>query len=160
MRTVAGIRTALVPVVHEFVLESTQSDLDAARSFLSESTSAHLPDAVLQSFSAQLVASLGDYHHTEFNTADALAAAAVSRARANPATPIPAYDARPVVLVCTDARAITYAFLDEDALDQNAVLLVDLLVILPGNNRAITLRPDGPASEVAAAISLATSGSP
>jgi hypothetical protein len=160
VRTVAGIRTALVPVVHEFVLDAAHSDPDGARALLSPATSAQLHAGALRTFADQLSVALGQYQRTELNTADVLAAAAAFRARANPAVEIPAFDARPVVLVCADARAIAYAFLDEDALNQNTVLLIDLLVILPDTDRAITLVPDGPASQVAAALSLATTGSP
>ncbi len=160
VRTVAGIRNTLVPVVHEFVSETAQGDDAAARALLAPAVANNLPPAAIIEFNNQLTAQIGTFSKAELNFTDVLAASAALRARAIPGAQIPAFDARPVVLLGASGRATAYAFLDETAIEKNTILFVDMLVVLPESDRAITLQPTGPASKVAAALSLSTTGSP
>lgn len=160
VRVVADIRNTLVPAASQFITEANSGDTDQLRDRLAPAVANNLTDESIARFTDALQTELGPNQRVHLTIGAVLASAAELRARATPGSSIPNFDARPIVIEGAKSSAVAYAFLDEAAFDKDKLLFVDFLVVLAESDRAITLRPEGPAAQVARALNLATSESP
>lgn len=149
-----SVQMALAPAVDQFIKDAAAGRRDPARRNLAESTNSAITDERFDLFFDDLRARAGEPAGAAV-TLDVFwrAASAIRSAPGATSTTIQQdkISPQPVELVCSNGSPLCYVFLDNDALKQGLVRIVDLLVILPGGE-SMTLLPAGPAKETADAL--------
>lgn len=155
------VKTRVAPVVQEFVNSVQVNDFAAARTALSKSASQVVTDEQLRSLIAPIIVRLGPFRQATFGLdvfVDSFKQVreAASRAAAGGGTGLagPGEAPKPVGLKFARGRVIAYVFVDQGALAQGDVEILDMLVV-DSQGAATALLPDGPAIQAARAMGMA-----
>lgn len=140
------IQTHVAPALTEMARRSTAGDAAAARVALAQGSSATVDDARLRWFFAGLESKHGPLERVVFGvrtlgeTRETLRRATSSNP---PTAAAPTQIPTPLEMRFKKGSATVYVYFDEQALSQDAVRILDLLVI-DKDNAARALLPDGP----------------
>ncbi len=148
------VQVVLAPAVDQFIKDATAGKREPTRRQLAESTNSTLSNERLDLFFDELRARCGEPLGATAQLTVFLRAAAAVRSAPNARTTSiqqDKYAPDPVELLCANDTPLCYVFLDNDALNQGLLRIIDLLVILPGGE-SLTLLPAGPAKETADAL--------
>lgn len=154
MVTLSSLKS-LAPVTERVVLAAAAQKPQSARSDLSPVATGEITDARLNAIGAAIEAAIGAPTHADVT----IGAIGESRkkvgALASGGDPSALGDLspKPVVIRCARGNLFVFVILDEGALNQGRVLLDDALIVLPGDS-GLTLRPQGPARDVALALGV------
>lgn len=152
---------SLAPAVERVVLAASVQRPQSARVDLAPDAIAQVTDARLIEIGRRITLAAGAPSRADVSLAAVaesrkLVAEMASSARAggsDPAAALGELSPKPVVIRCANANVFVFAILDEDALNQSRVLLKDALFVLPDRS-GVTLRPAGPARDVARALGV------
>jgi len=147
---------SLAPVAERIVLAAAAQSPQSARGDLSPDGSADLTDERIAAVGVAIERVAGKPHNADVSIGAVLEARTrvISAARSSvDASTLGELSPKPVVIRCARGSVIAYTILDEDALNQQQVLVNDALFLLPDGS-CITLRVDGPAQQIARALGL------
>ncbi|MCA9309985.1 MAG: hypothetical protein KDA21_02205, partial [Phycisphaerales bacterium] len=144
----SALKVHLIPAVETFLAASEVGDYPKARGLLSAEASG-ISDDRLAFFHANLTRHEGDIREVDASIQTVIRGIEAMRDLQVPAN-TPAPDARPLPLdLMGNQLTLAYIFVNQDAVNSNAVLLDDIM-ILRADGTALTLREDGPAATMAA----------
>lgn len=155
------VKTRVAPVVQEFVNAVQVNDFATARVSLSASASQVVTDEQLRSLFAPSIVNLGPFQRATFGLdvfVDSFKQVRESARRAAAAGGTglggPGEAPKPVGLAFARGRVIAYVFVDQGALSQGSVEILDMLVVNT-QGPATAMLPDGPAIQAARAMGMA-----
>lgn len=140
------IQQQVAPALQMMARQAVAGDMTAARVALAENTGAVVDDARLEWFFKGLEAKHGELQRVVFGirTLGTSRETLLRAMRANPPTAAaPTQTPTPLEMHYKRGVATVYVTFDEQALSQNAVRILDLLVV-DKDNAARALLPDGP----------------
>lgn len=154
------VKQTVAPVVEEFATAIQSGDLASARTRLSPSASQVVTDERLYGLLAPSVRRYGTFRGATFGL-DVFVesfkavreAAANAQAAGQASGGGPGDLPKPIGLSFANGRVIAYVFVDQGALSQRRVEILDMLVT-PRGLEATTLLPDGPAVQAARSLGV------
>jgi hypothetical protein len=163
MQAYAFWTNTMAPSVNQLVVSTAQGDITTARAVLTADANADLTDDQLALFVSVIEAEAGPIKEVgtrfedvfnAFGRAYKDATSSTQTFNANPsnsnATPAP------FAILCDNGTVLCWAIFDSTTLDKGkTALLVDLMVMVPGG-KAVTLRTDAEAAEIALTMSAQT----
>jgi hypothetical protein len=154
LATFGAISKHVVPAVTTMAREASAGNADAAAALLSDGARQIAGPARLTEFFGALEAEHGAMVRVSFGLGTIGAARRVTaNATGAPTAAVQAQSPRPVEVAFQNGWTLLYVYVDDAALDQNQVRVMDLLAV-DKDGTARALLPDGPGRVLAQAIGL------
>lgn len=149
LATFGAISKHVVPAVSSMARDASAGNADAAAALLSDNAKQIAGPAGLAGFFGALEAKHGPLVRVSFGLGTIGAARRASeRATGAPTSAVQAQSPRPVEVTFKNGWTLLYVYVDDAALDQNQVRVMDLLAV-DKDGAARALLPDGPARVLA-----------